>query len=313
MQTTGSPLSHSDSERRRQDAALVRRATHVAVAVAGVLIVAKLAAWLASDSVAMLSSLIDSSLDAGASVLNLLAVRHAMMPPDREHRFGHGKAEALAGLGQSAFISGSALFLLIEAIGRLARPQPPAHGELAVAVMLGSIMLTAGLVLFQHYVKRRTNSLAVGADAMHYKGDLLANVAVILTIVLSNRFGWHVADPLFALAIGGYILFSAYGILRAALDQLMDRELPEEMRRRIKQIALRHHEVRDLHDLRSRMSGRDVFIQLHLEMTPSLTLLRAHEVSDEVEREIAEAFPGAEVIIHQDPEGVEPPPVLLQA
>lgn len=312
-QESAGALPRFGADRRAEDARLVRFATYAAVAVAGVLIAAKIAAWLASDSVAMLSSLIDSSLDAGASIINLLAVRQALVPADREHRFGHGKAEALAGLGQAAFIAGSSLFLLFVAMGRLAQPHPPAQGELAVAVMLGSIVLTAALVTFQHYVKRRTNSLAIGADALHYKSDLLANLAVIVAILLATKLGWNMADPVFALAIGAYILYSAFAILRGSLDQLLDHELPDEMRQRIKAIAMRHPEVHDLHDLRSRMSGRDVFIQLHLEMTPTLTLLRAHEVSDEVELEIRQDFPSAEVIIHQDPQGVEQPPTAQRA
>jgi len=289
------------------NARLMRRATYASTAVALFLIVMKTGAWLLTDSVSVMSSLLDSLLDVAASMVNLLAVRHALTPADREHRFGHGKAEPLAGLAQAAFVAGSAVLLSLEAIHRFSSPQPVSHGELGIAVMVLSIVCTGGLVLYQRYVVRVTGSVAVGADSLHYRGDVFLNGSVIVSIILSTSLGWVVVDPLFGLLIAGYILYSAWMIVRASLDRLMDRELPDSDRIRIREIALRHPHVTAVHDLRTRSSGLDVFIQIHLEMDGAMTLQRSHEIADSVERDILTAFPQAEVMIHQDPAGIEEP------
>ncbi len=283
----------------------MRGATYAALAVAGLLIVIKTYAWLLSDSVAMLSSLVDSILDALASVINFVAVRHALTPADREHRFGHGKAEALAGLGQAAFIGGSAVFLLFQAGHRLIRPQPVDNGALAITVLVLSIMLTLALVLFQRYVVRQTGSLAISADQLHYTTDLLVNLGIIAGLAAVMGLGWHFVDPLVAAVVAGYILWSAFSIVRDSFDHLMDREFSDAERERVAAIAKTHAEVRDVHDLRTRSSGVQQFIQLHLELDGDLTLIQAHDIADEVEILIADAFPGAEVIIHQDPAGLD--------
>ena len=284
---------------------LLRRATAASVAVAAVLIVAKLVAFLITDSVAILSTLVDSLLDALASLLNLFAVRHALQPADREHRFGHGKAEALAGLGQAGFIAGSAVFLLFEAGRRLIAPQPLAAETVGIAVMVLSIVLTLALVGYQRHVIRHTKSVAISADSLHYKGDLMVNAAVIVSLVCAAAFGWLWIDPVFAIGIAVYIAYCAWQILREVLNVLMDRELPDDERSQIRTIALAHPEVRAIHDLRTRRSGMMTFIQFHLELDGGMRLTRAHEISDQVEAEVLAAFPGAEVIIHQDPAGLE--------
>ena len=286
-------------------ARLMRLATWASVGVAGSLVLVKLFAWFATDSVSILSTLVDSMLDVAASLINLLAVRHALTPADREHRFGHGKAEPLAALGQAAFIAGSASLLLFEASHRLYQPVAISNGATGIAVMVFSIAVTVALVVFQGYVVRRTASFAIRADSLHYRGDILVNASVIVSLVLAERFGWLLADPLFGGAIAFYILFNAWAIAKGALDMLMDREMPDRDRARIRQLALAHPEVRDIHDLRTRLSGPQAFIQLHLEMDGELRLVRAHEIADEVEAAIVAAFPGAEVIIHEDPEGID--------
>lgn len=297
----------SDAENRQNEPhdshRLLRWATRASVAVACVLIVTKLGAWLLTDSVSVLSSLIDSVLDAIASVINLVAVAHALTPADREHRFGHGKAEPLAGMAQAAFIAGSAVFLLFEAGHRLFHPRPVMAGEIGIAVMVFSIVATFALVSFQRFVARRTGSVAISADSLHYKGDLLANCAVIAALLLSSGLGWVYADPILAAGVAIYILIGAWGIVGQSLDQLMDRELPDEQRARIRAIAMAHGDVIDVHDLRTRASGLQTFIQLHLELDGALRLVEAHAIADRVETEIMNEFPGAEVIIHQDPAG----------
>ena len=290
---------------RERAARLMRLATYASVSVAVFLICVKLAAWIYTDSVSLLSTLIDSLLDAMASLINLIAVSHALTPPDREHRFGHGKAEPLAALAQAAFITGSAIFLLFEAGHRLIDPRPVAHSDVGIAVMLLAIVLTFGLTRFQAYVVKRTGSLAISADSLHYLGDLLINGAVIVALLLVSQLGWWAADPLFGIAIAGYIVFTAWKIARQALDMLMDRELPDEERRRIVEIVAGHPDVIDLHDLRTRASGPTLFIQLHLEMDGDMSLHKAHTVADAVEAELRDAFPNAEILIHQDPHGLE--------
>jgi ferrous-iron efflux pump FieF len=296
---TPAPISTADTGR------LMRQATYASVSVAVVLIAAKLVAWGMSGSVSMLATLIDSSLDGLASLLNLFAVRHALSPADREHRFGHGKAEALAGLAQAAFITGSAAFLLLESTRRIIEPVPIQGHGLGMLVMTFSILATLGLLSFQRYVIRRTDSTAIKADALHYRTDLLVNASVLLALWLSAR-GWPGFDPLFAIGIALYILFSAWQIVRQALDHLMDRELPDEDRANISRIARQHPRVRGLHDLRSRRSGTSSFIQLHLELDDDLRLIEAHRISDEVEAEIQRHYPAAEIIIHFDPVSVVP-------
>lgn len=284
---------------------LMRRATQASVAAALLLIAAKLVAWFLTDSVAVLSTLVDSVLDLAASVLTLFAVYHAVQPADAEHRFGHGKAEALASLGQSAFVAGSGFLLFIEAIRRVFEPRPIGYEAVGIGVMAFSIAVTLGLVAYQRHVIRRTGSLAVRGDSLHYAGDILINGSVIVALGLNWAWGWRALDSVFAVGIVLYLLWNAYQIGRAALDQLMDRELADADRARIVAIAKDHPETRAVHDLRTRRSGLDTFIQFHLELDPNMNLSRAHAIADEIEARICAAFPNAEVIIHEDPAGYE--------
>ncbi len=290
---------------------LMRLATYASVTVAVVLIVTKFAAWLLTDAVSLLSTLIDSFLDAGASLLNLLAVRQALEPADKEHRFGHGKAEPLAGLAQAAFICGSAGFLVIEAGERLFNPRNIENTDIGYAVMVLAIVLTLVLVAFQRYVVGKTGSIAITADSAHYQMDVLVNAGVIVSLWLVSSFGWTLADPLIALIIAGYIFWGARRIGLIAYDMLMDRELEDDERQKILDIALSHPEVKGLHDLRTRSSGNRVFIQMHLEMDGDISLLEAHTISDAVEASVMDAFPNAEVLIHEDPEGLEEKKVVF--
>ncbi len=290
---------------REKAASLMRLATYAAVGVAGSLVLIKLAAWAVTDSISLLSTMMDSLLDVAASFVNLLAVRHALQPADAEHRFGHGKAEALAGLAQAAFISGSAVFLLLEAGGRLVHPIDISGVALGYWVMVVSIVATMALVAFQRYVSKRTGSLAIAADSVHYKMDVLVNLSVIISLFMVTEWGWLIADPLFAIAIAGYIMYGAYSIGMLAYHVLMDHELPDDDREKIRDIAMAHKDVTSLHDLRTRSSGSDVFIQLHLEMDGAITLVRAHDIAEEVMHSIQEAYPSAEVLVHQDPTGVD--------
>ena len=225
---------------RAEASRLKRIATRAAVGVAGSLIAIKLWAWMATGSVSMLASLVDSTLDLIASGLNLIAVSHALTPADEEHRFGHGKAEALAGLGQAAFIGGSAAFLLLESLDRLVTPQPIGQTTLGLVVMGISMTLTIALVLFQRYVIARTRSLAIGADQLHYVTDIATNVGVVLALLLAGLWGITAADPLIGLAIAGTIGWGAFKILMGSYQELMDTEFDEADRARIKEIVKSH-------------------------------------------------------------------------
>ena len=286
---------------------LRRLATYASVSVAALLIAVKFAAWLETGSVALLSSLVDSLLDAAASLVNLVAVRHAMSPADREHRFGHGKAEPLAVLGQSAFITGSAMLLLAEAVRRLIWPVRVENPPAGIAVMIFSIVVTIGLVLYQRHVVRRTGSIAITADELHYRSDLVLNASVIAALVLGAALDVPILDPLFGAAIGIWIVYSAVRLARLSLFQLMDHELPDDEREKIRAIVQSHPDVTAAHDLRTRVAGPTAFIQIHIEMDGALSLVRAHEISDEVEAKLRAAYPNSEIIIHQDPEGIEEP------
>ena len=290
------------------DATLLRRATVAAVGVAAALVSLKLGAWLHTGSVALLGSLIDSLLDVAASAVNLIAVRQALVPADREHRFGHGKAEPIAALGQAAFITSSAALLTLQAIERLKEGRAVTDTAVGIVVMALSIAATLALVSYQRSVIRRTRSLAIAADSLHYVGDVLVNGAVILALLLTEWLGWSAIDPVFAFAIAAYVFWSAARIGRQALDLLMDREFADADRQRIRKIAMSNPQVRAVHDLRTRSSGPQAFIQFHLELDGELTLAEAHRISDTVEAAVIQAFPGAEVIIHQDPAGLEEPP-----
>ncbi|KAB2930159.1 MAG: cation diffusion facilitator family transporter [Candidatus Contendobacter sp.] len=290
---------------------LLRLATYASVTTASVLIAGKLAAALMTGSVSVLASLVDSMMDVAASLINLLAVHYSLQPPDREHRFGHGKAEPLAGLVQAAFIAGSAVFLILHAVDRLLHPQPMNDALVGVGVLLFAIAATVLLLAFQHHVIRRTQSTAIRADALHYATDLLTNAATILALGLA-MLGWPFADPAFAIGIALYILYSAGHIGHEAIQLLMDHELPPEVQARVKEIVRGHGQARGVHDVRTRRSGQTYFIQLHLMLDDQMPLVEAHRIADEVEAAIVAAFPNADVLIHEDPAS-EPPPQALPA
>lgn len=285
----------------------MRAAGVASVTVAVTLIALKLWAWRASGSVALLGSLADSMLDLVASVITLLAVQVALTPADREHRFGHGKSEGIAGLVQSLIVGASALYVGYEAVTRLIEPAPIEAPAVAITALAVSLVLTLGLFAFQRHVIARTDSLAIGADSVHYQADLLTNIALLVGLFVSYRFGWYWLDPVLGLLVAAVILWSVRAIAMESLDVLLDRELPRGSRREIEAIARNHPGVLGYHDVRTRSSGSAEFIQLHLEVDPRLTVLEAHRIVEEVEREVHAAFPRAEVLIHIDPHGMSEP------
>ncbi|QEM88156.1 cation diffusion facilitator family transporter [Glaesserella parasuis] len=278
----------------------VKRAANFAVIVAATLIIAKAFAWWQTGSMAILAAMTDSLVDLFASLTNMLVLRFALQPADDDHTFGHGKAESLAALAQSAFITGSATFLLLQGIQRLTEPQLVQSSELGVAISLFSIVLTAALVWYQKKVVKLTQSPAIEADSLHYQTDLYMNAAILVAMIL-NIYGVIYADALFAIGIALYILFNAAKMCWEAVQSLLDKALPQEEIDQIWAIALQHPRIIGIHDVKTRRAGAIRFIQLHLELDDHLPLVVAHDITDSLEQKILAAFPHSEVIIHQEP------------
>jgi ferrous-iron efflux pump FieF len=286
-----------------ETAALTRRVTIYSVATALVLVALKLAVWLVSGSVALLASLADSGLDLVASLGTFFAVRYAVAPPDQEHRFGHGKAEAFASLMQAGLVFASAALIGREAIGDLVHPHPIASQGWAIAVMLVSIVLTGLLITAQGRVLRRTSSVAVSGDRAHYAADLASNVIALAGIAAAVWLGRDSFDAAAALVVAAILLWGAVGVFREASGQLMDRELPDAERARIVALMTEDPRLTDVHQLRTRASGPFVHMQMHIDLDPQLTLEAAHQVIVAAEKRVLAAFPSADIIIHADPRG----------
>ena len=281
-------------------ARLLKLATYSSVCVAILLIGIKAVVWFMSGSVSILASLVDSLMDAGASVLNLLAVRLALQPADHEHRFGHGKAEGIAALFQAAFIMGSALFLMLNAIDRIRHPSELHITPVVFAVMLASLLITIALVAFQQWILKQVHSSAVAADRLHYLTDILSNIAVLIALGVS-LYGWHQADAVIGIGLALWIGWSAIGIGREALNMLMDKALPDTDLAAINSAVLQTKGVLGMHDLRTRLSGETRIIQCHIEVQDNLPLLQAHDIAVAAEHNIAALFEDSEIIIHLDP------------
>ena len=283
-------------------ARLMRLASYASVAVASILLLAKLFAWWKTDSLAMLSSFTDSVFDVLMSIVNMLAVRYALKPADDDHRFGHTSIEDIAGLAQCAFIFAAMAMILLQSAERLANPHINlSHPELGIGVSILGMVLTTGLVLFQTYVTRRTKSLVIAADRLHYVGDILFNLGVLAAFVLSSFYGLLWADGAIAILIAIIVIKSTWPLGVRAFNNLMDREMPDEEKKTILDILDSTPEILSYHNLKTRYAGAKAFIQLHVDMPASLAFKDAHAIIDGVEHRIAHAFPGAEVIIHPDP------------
>ncbi|MFH7319743.1 cation diffusion facilitator family transporter [Desulfurivibrio sp. D14AmB] len=287
-------------EQLQENARLLKLVTAASVATALILITVKLVAWHLTGAASLLASLVDSLMDLAASAINLLAVRYSLKGADRDHRFGHGKAESLAGLAQASFIAGSAVFLAIYTVNRLLNPRDLDNLDAGLGVMIFALALTIALVIFQRRVVRRTGSVAIKADSLHYVTDILASLVTIAALLLAQQ-GWLRADPLLALGIALYILYSAGKIVHEAIQHLMDRELAEEIKSRIREIALSEERVLGFHDLRTRQSGQTKIIQFHLDLAAHLPLFEAHAICRRIQRRLEATFPGADITIHQDP------------
>jgi ferrous-iron efflux pump FieF len=284
-------------------AKLTRRATGLSLAVAAILIVLKGAAWLASGSVAMLASLADSSLDLLASLATFYAVRYAITPPDAEHRFGHGKAEAFASLLQAGLVFASAALIGREAIQRIGASEPLTSSGWAMGVMAISTALTVVLIRMQSRVLKQTGSVAVSGDRAHYAADLASNLVAFAGIAAAALLHRPAIDAVAGLLVAAWLVWGAIGVFRQASLQLMDHEISNEARAQIVALATQDPRIKGIHQLRTRASGPIVHLQMHADMDPSLTLVEAHEAMVAAEKRLLEAFPAADIIIHPDPRG----------
>lgn len=286
-----------------ESAALTRRVTLMSVTIAAILVTIKAVAWVASGSVSLLASMADSGLDLVASLVTFFAVRYAAAPPDAEHRFGHGKAEAFASLVQAGLVFSSAALIGQEAIRHLVTPHRLTQEGWAVAVMAVSTVLTLVLIAAQTRVLRQTQSVAVSGDRAHYATDLASNLIALAGIAASALMGLNNLDAIAALAVTALLLWGAVSVFREAANQLMDHELPEEQRARIVALITEDPRLSDVHQLRTRSSGPYVHIQMHVDLEPELTLEEAHSVIVAAENRLLPFFPSADIIIHADPRG----------
>ena len=293
----GHHLDHSERSILTTHAALAR------VSVGVVLLGLKLWAALATGSMAMLGSLADTALDLFASIVTLFGVRIAAQPADRDHRFGHGKAEALVALCQVIIIAVSAVGIATRSVQRLAHHAETSHAELGIGVSLAAIAITLALTLFQTKVIRRTGSVAIATDQLHYRADLLLNGTVIVALALDQYLHLRGADAVFGLLLAGWLAFGAFRSSSDALSQLMDQEWPETERAEFLKAAAGHPELVGLHDLRTRSSGTHRFVQFHVWVPGDWTVREAHERMERIEEALQERFPNTEILIHLDPEG----------
>jgi ferrous-iron efflux pump FieF len=283
---------------------LIKSASYASLCVALSLVLLKTWGWQETASVSLLSSLADSILDVFASAITFWAVRYSLSPADADHRFGHGKSEGLAALVQAFIIAGSGLYVCYEAISRIFSPREIAAPEIGLGVIIIATAATVMLVWFQRYVGRKTGSVAIKADAMHYQTDLMINLGVGLAIILTSWTGFTIIDPLVGMIIAIIVLNSVFGIMNHSLEILLDHEIPLEDRQSIEAIALAHPDVRGFHDMRTRYGGSNYIVQFHLELEADITLRRTHDILDDVEALVMQRYPECEILIHADPLGL---------
>jgi len=281
-------------------ALLVRRAALSAIVVAVSLIIMKLYAWLVTHSNAMLATSTDSLLDLSASLVNFFMLKVALSPPDHDHKFGHGKAESLTGLAQSAFVLGSAILLMLHGVDATLSPTQIEQSLVAVVVSVLSVILTSILVAFQYYVVRQTNSTAIKADALHYQSDIAMNFGVLISLLLSSSL-YPEVDGIFTIAVGIWLMFGAVQIAKQSVDDLMDKELPATEVDKIKDIIAAHGKHLGYHQLKTRKSGYLKFVQFHLQLPHSMPLIEAHQIGESIAADIRRQLAPAEVLIHHDP------------
>lgn len=284
-------------------ATIAKAAAMAAVALSVALVLAKSWVWMEGGSAALLASLVDSVIDALISATNYMAIRYAHKPADHDHRFGHGKAEGIAALAQSAFIAGSCVFVLLEAVRLLQAPEAVGSVDMGIWVLVAASLATIALTRYQAYAAKASHSLAVEADAAHYNGDVVVNLGVIASLLAGKYVGWMWIDPVVALLVACWLLYSARLIGTKAVNMLLDRELDDDTRSKIFSVISNTKGVEGLHDLRTRRSGHRIMMSFDIEVEASLSMLAAHDIAHNVEKNLLAVYPNAEVMIHIDPKG----------
>ncbi len=287
-----------------QNNKLKKSAVVASVSVSVFLILFKFVAFIKTDSLAVFSSLVDSATDLFSSIISFVAVYYATKPATFSHRYGYGKTEAISALMQAIFVGASGVFVIFDGINRLFNPVSVSSISVGVCTMLVSIFITFILVLYQLYVAKKTNSLAIKADMAHYVVDFLTNSAVVVSLLLVDVFDFVYFDVIAALFISLYLVYNAYSIAKESVDQLTDKELDDDIRKNIEKIVLECKNVLGLHDLRTRNIANVYYIDFHLEIKADTPLLSAHKISDSVEKKILETYPASQILIHQDPYGI---------
>jgi len=292
-------------ENKKNTEPLVKSASIASLLVASTLIVLKYYAWISTSSVSMLGSLADSLIDFLASIFVFIAITYSFLPADEKHRFGYGKSEGLAAFIQSLLIGISGIYVFTEAIKRLLNPSQINQPNIAVWIILVSIVLTIALIMYQRYVVKKSQSMAIESDQYHYLTDTFINLSVLFSIVITGWTRFTFIDAVVGLLISGVILYTAFILLKKSFKILLDQEIQSSHRDQIRKIALQHPQVLGFHDLRTRDTGQKYIIQFHLELDPSMTLLESHKITDEVTDNVLNVYPNSELIIHTDPLGID--------
>lgn len=282
---------------------LIKSVSYTSVFISGVILVTKIYGWNITESQSILASLIDSFLDISSSIINLIAITVSLMPPDDKHRFGHEKFQDLTNFSQSIFFFISGLFMILSSIYALYFGKSPDNPESGINAIYLCIFLTFVLVCYQSYVIKRTKFKIIEADRMHYFSDFLTNIVVVISLYLSNSI--YCIDAIAGIGIAFYIMYTSYILLRDAIRNLSDQEFTVEERKKIISIIKNFNEAKGLHELKTRFAGNKPFIQFHLELDGALSLTKAHEISDRISNRLMQEYTRAEIIIHQDPAGLE--------
>lgn len=284
---------------------LLKCATYFSTITSFIILVIKLYAWWMTNSISILASLLDSFLDISASIINLLAIRYSLIPPDDDHRFGHDKIQDLSVFLQAIFFIISGCSVIGLSINRIINPIIIEHSSLGIWIMILSIFLTSFLILFQSFVIKRTNSKIIVADKLHYTIDMVTNLSVVLSLWISKQYNFIYLDVIFAILISFYVIHEGVDLIKQTFKNLMDEELSDDEKQKILNILSSEKKIIGVHEFKTRYAGNKAFIQFHIELDPEMKLRDAHTISDNIENQIKKLFEECEVIIHQDPAGFE--------
>ncbi len=280
---------------------LVKKAAYVSLSAVISMFVIRLYLMIETSSMSVTASLVDSLLDFVTAGINLFAIYYSQQPPDKQHRFGHGKAEDIAVFAQGLFFGSSGIYIIYLAMQEFIAQKPIETKSSDIILMIGTIIINLAVVYYQRTVIKKTNSSVIKADNLHYLADLLTNLAVISSLIVNFYFKVDFLDKIFGLIIGGYIIFGSYSLLKKSLNNLMDRELEDQERNKITAIIKQSKDVLGFHDLKTRYAGNRVFIQFHVELDGNIILEKANKISENIIKKLSSEFKDAEIIIHQDP------------